>query len=120
MRFVTRSGQLDLQKEHNSQNLDWKEKKTRRKRVESLLQHKAETKRAGGDLEGCQKHPAPDPGCEDSEAHTAIKESRYTKKRYVYAGHSPRALRKGLLTNKLARASPEVPQDYTTASPGEG
>eukprot|EP00983_Pelagomonas_calceolata_P079757 1154843-Pelagomonas_calceolata.AAC.1 len=32
------------------------------------------------------------------------------KKREVYAGHRPRALRKGPLTSKLARASPEVPQ----------
>eukprot|EP00983_Pelagomonas_calceolata_P035316 1104461-Pelagomonas_calceolata.AAC.1 len=29
------------------------------------------------------------------------------KKRKVYAGHRPRALRKGPLTSKLARASPE-------------
>eukprot|EP00983_Pelagomonas_calceolata_P073151 1152023-Pelagomonas_calceolata.AAC.4 len=31
----------------------------------------------------------------------------FEKKRKVYAGHRPRALRKGPLTSKLARASPE-------------
>eukprot|EP00983_Pelagomonas_calceolata_P057610 1145147-Pelagomonas_calceolata.AAC.2 len=38
------------------------------------------------------------------------------KKRKVYAGHRPRALRKGPLTSKLARASPAVPQNYTSYS----
>eukprot|EP00983_Pelagomonas_calceolata_P057828 1145230-Pelagomonas_calceolata.AAC.1 len=38
------------------------------------------------------------------------------KKRKVYAGHRPRASRKGPLTSKLARASPEVPQNYTSYS----
>eukprot|EP00983_Pelagomonas_calceolata_P065318 1148541-Pelagomonas_calceolata.AAC.3 len=38
------------------------------------------------------------------------------KKRKVYAGHRPRALRKGPLTSKLAMASPEVPQKYASYS----
>eukprot|EP00983_Pelagomonas_calceolata_P053775 1143424-Pelagomonas_calceolata.AAC.2 len=36
---------------------------------------------------------------------------RKEKERKVYAGHRPRAFRKGPLTSKLARASPEVPQN---------
>eukprot|EP00983_Pelagomonas_calceolata_P111933 1159832-Pelagomonas_calceolata.AAC.17 len=38
------------------------------------------------------------------------------RKRKVYAGLGPRALRKGPLTSKLARASPKVPQNYTSYS----
>eukprot|EP00983_Pelagomonas_calceolata_P049586 1141577-Pelagomonas_calceolata.AAC.3 len=38
------------------------------------------------------------------------------KERKVYAGHRPRALRKGPLTSKLARAPPEAPQNYTSYS----
>eukprot|EP00983_Pelagomonas_calceolata_P077007 1153682-Pelagomonas_calceolata.AAC.3 len=41
---------------------------------------------------------------------------RKRKKRKFYAGHRPRALKKGPLTSKLARASPEVPQNYTSYS----
>eukprot|EP00983_Pelagomonas_calceolata_P007801 255501-Pelagomonas_calceolata.AAC.1 len=36
------------------------------------------------------------------------------KKRKVYADHRPCAIRKGLLISKLARASPEVPQNNTS------
>eukprot|EP00983_Pelagomonas_calceolata_P037420 1136319-Pelagomonas_calceolata.AAC.6 len=39
------------------------------------------------------------------------------KKREVYAGHRPRALRKGPLTSKLARASPEDPENISRAIP---
>eukprot|EP00983_Pelagomonas_calceolata_P040003 1137426-Pelagomonas_calceolata.AAC.4 len=38
------------------------------------------------------------------------------EKRKVYAGNRPRALSKGPLTSKLARASPKVPQSYTSYS----
>eukprot|EP00983_Pelagomonas_calceolata_P045929 1139931-Pelagomonas_calceolata.AAC.1 len=38
------------------------------------------------------------------------------KERKVYAGHRPHAIRKGPLTSKLARAPPEVPQNYTSYS----
>eukprot|EP00983_Pelagomonas_calceolata_P034229 1072257-Pelagomonas_calceolata.AAC.3 len=45
-----------------------------------------------------------------------MRRKRKKKKRKVYAGQRPRALRKGSLTSKLARASPEVPQNYTSYS----
>eukprot|EP00983_Pelagomonas_calceolata_P058381 1145463-Pelagomonas_calceolata.AAC.2 len=38
------------------------------------------------------------------------------KKKEAYAGHRLHASRKGSLTSKLARASPEVPQNYTSYS----
>eukprot|EP00983_Pelagomonas_calceolata_P058044 1145339-Pelagomonas_calceolata.AAC.4 len=44
---------------------------------------------------------------------TALIKLLLEKKRRVYAGHRPLALRKSLLASKLARASPEVPQNYT-------
>eukprot|EP00983_Pelagomonas_calceolata_P080270 1155078-Pelagomonas_calceolata.AAC.4 len=50
-------------------------------------------------------------GCHRSQAnHKHGVQQVKKRKRRVYAGHRPRALRKGPLTSKLARASPEQQQ----------
>eukprot|EP00983_Pelagomonas_calceolata_P022233 699136-Pelagomonas_calceolata.AAC.1 len=56
--------------------------------------------------------------CSRLRTHSLINPNRdnKAKKKKVYAGHRQRAVRKGPLTSKLARASKEVPQDYTSYS----
>eukprot|EP00983_Pelagomonas_calceolata_P060009 1146187-Pelagomonas_calceolata.AAC.1 len=54
--------------------------------------------------------------CRDLLSLNFVVGSHLVLKRKVYAGHGPRASRKGPLTSKLARASPEVPQIHTSYS----